>query len=213
MEREPSLSNSAYFIITRGARGPHPIALSAAYSAVAQGIRELHELALLGKNDSAEADAVRDRMDAPWEALSGTERQRLSGLSEDLYSISEATSVADAASASAISANHQVPEALDEAFIDRLAMIEVHYQGRWDEALEWVRDQEKTIPSMWTNLLRGLIWREIGDLETARLFFRRFDDLKGDNPKHHAHCLSAAQTIVRTLQESDRDTRQRAIAV
>ena len=72
-----------------------PFIFSPNYMAVARGIRELHRLAHEGQDDSPEAEAIRDASDGPWEALSETERRRISGLSEDLYAISEPASGAE----------------------------------------------------------------------------------------------------------------------
>src|SRR5689334_8260984 len=66
-----------------------PFAMSPHYLAVLQGLRALHRLTIEDRDDSPEADAVRDATDAPWEALSEVERKRLGGLSEDLYAISD----------------------------------------------------------------------------------------------------------------------------
>ncbi len=56
------------------------------YLAVERGVRELHALIAEGKEDSPEADAIRDATDGPWESLSEAERQRIRNLSEALYS-------------------------------------------------------------------------------------------------------------------------------
>src|SRR5437016_6606283 len=66
-----------------------PLVMSPNYRAFVRGIRALHRLAISGQDESPEADTVRDAMDVPWEALSEIERKRASGLSEDLYSISD----------------------------------------------------------------------------------------------------------------------------
>ncbi len=63
--------------------------MSSDYRVIVRGIRELHRLTLEGMDESPEADAVRDAMDTPWEALSESERMRVNGLSADLYSISD----------------------------------------------------------------------------------------------------------------------------
>ena len=63
--------------------------MSTSYLATVRGLRELHELTATGRLDSPEADAVRDATDAPWEALTEEEKRRISGLSEDLYSITD----------------------------------------------------------------------------------------------------------------------------
>ena len=44
---------------------------------VVRGLLELHRLAAAGKNESDEADAVRDFMDAPWACLSEAEKARV----------------------------------------------------------------------------------------------------------------------------------------
>ena len=49
----------------------------------------LHDLIAKGQGDSPEADAVRDRMDGPWHALTEAEQELLGGLSEDLYALAE----------------------------------------------------------------------------------------------------------------------------
>src|SRR5271166_6101821 len=68
---------------------PQPLTMSASYLATVRGLRELHELTATGRLDSPEADAVRDATDAPWRALTEEEKRRISGLSEDLYSITD----------------------------------------------------------------------------------------------------------------------------
>ncbi len=47
------------------------------YLAMVRGVRELHRLIAEGKDDSPEADAIRDSTDAPWESLSEIERRRV----------------------------------------------------------------------------------------------------------------------------------------
>ena len=50
------------------------------YLAMVRGIREIHQLFAAGKEDSREANAVRDATDDPWESLSEIERQRVRNL-------------------------------------------------------------------------------------------------------------------------------------
>ena len=59
------------------------------FEMVLAGFIHLHQLELVGENDSEAADRVRDDMDQNWSILSECEKARLNGLSEDLYSISE----------------------------------------------------------------------------------------------------------------------------
>ena len=69
--------------------GSSAINTSSNYLAIVRGLRELHQLRPAGREDSAEADAVRDATDTAWEGLTKVEKKRLSGLSEDLYSVSD----------------------------------------------------------------------------------------------------------------------------
>jgi hypothetical protein len=55
------------------------------YRACLHGIRALHQLAIEGRDESPEADAIRDATDAPWVALSEAERERLRRFSENLH--------------------------------------------------------------------------------------------------------------------------------
>src|SRR5438034_6784149 len=66
-----------------------PLTMNPNYLAMLRGTRELHQLLAAGKDDSPEAEAIRDATDGPWEALSEVERNRVRNLSEDLYSLVE----------------------------------------------------------------------------------------------------------------------------
>ena len=66
-----------------------PFPTSPAYLQSLRGLHRLHALSVAGQSQSPEADALRDSLEGPWYALSETEQQRLNGLSEDLYSLSD----------------------------------------------------------------------------------------------------------------------------
>jgi hypothetical protein len=55
------------------------------YRACLHGICALHQLAIQCRDESPEADAIRDATDAPWVALSESERERLRRFSENLH--------------------------------------------------------------------------------------------------------------------------------
>ena len=132
-----------------------PLTFSPSYLAYAARIRELHRLALEGREESPEADAVRDATDGPWMALSETERERVGGLSEDLYSISEPAS--------------EIHETNPQAQAKLVEAIEAHQRGEWERALELVRRWGKYLPPALVSYLRGSIWLEAGDAEAAAL--------------------------------------------
>src|ERR1700687_421246 len=98
-----------------------PLIMSPNFSAFVRGIRALHRLAISGKDESPEADTARDAMDVPGEALSDIERKRATGLSEDLYSIS------DPPHGRQQEMNAQAQDKLNNAY-------EARQRGEWDRA-------------------------------------------------------------------------------
>ena len=56
---------------------------------VLRGYLRLHQLMIEGRDELPDADAVRDSLDLPWRVLTEAERERIQGLSADLFDISE----------------------------------------------------------------------------------------------------------------------------
>ncbi len=120
---------------------------------------QLHVLIAEGKGDSAEADAVRDEMDAPGYALNEVEHARVNGLSEDLYTLAE-TGV------------KHVPMSPEERKawgenIDRALRT-----GNWDGALQLLRRAPSHLPTDRILFAQAWCWHRIGDLETASVFLQ-----------------------------------------
>ena len=134
-----------------------PLTMNPNYLTMVRGTRELHQLLAAGKDDSPEADALRDATDGPWEALSELERTRLGNLSEDLYSLVEPPPAPQPM-------NPQTQAKFNE--ID-----EARQRGEWDRALDLLRQWRAYIDPTQVSYLRGSIWLEAGDPETAALFF------------------------------------------
>lgn len=137
------------------------------FAAMVRGLRELHRLGLEGKaDDSPEADAIRDATDEVWNALSETDRQRVRELSEDLFSISEP--LADPRPMTA------------EVTTTLYAVAQARSRGDWDMALTLLRGCAGYLSPAQLSHLRGAIWQEAGDAETAAMFFEhaaRFEDI------------------------------------
>jgi len=132
--------------------------MSPSYLEAVRGLHELHRLTVAGLLDSPEADAVRDAADATWEALTEEEKQRLGGLSEDLYSITDPprTAVKD----------------LNPQAKARLAEVDQARQnGEGEKALELLRKWGTSLEPSAISVLRGAIWQEVGDLATAAIFY------------------------------------------
>ncbi len=63
------------------------------YAESLRGLLRLHELEVAGESESDQAEAVRDSLEGPWRLLTDTEKERITGLSEDLYRNLEAREI------------------------------------------------------------------------------------------------------------------------
>jgi hypothetical protein len=147
-----------------------PLTMNPNYLAMVRGMRELHQLLNAGKDDSPEADAIRDATDGPWQALSEVERDRVRQLSEDLYSLIEPAPAAQPM-------NTEPQTALNE-------VSEARQQGEWDRALELIRRWRAYLDPALVSYLRGSIWLEAGDPATAALFFEHALKLQPANKNY-----------------------------
>ena len=135
------------------------------------GYLRLHQLTVEGRDDSVEADAVRDSLDLPWRALAEGERMRVQGLSADLFSVSEP--LAHASGEMNALAQNQLAEAL-----------EARFRGDFDLALGLLRQGCDHITPALLSYLRGEIWREAGEPDVAAVFFEHAALLDPDNLKY-----------------------------
>lgn len=158
---------------------PKPLTMNPNYVAMVRGTRELHQLLAAGKDDSPEADAIRDATDGPWESLSEVERNRVRNLSEDLYSLFEPPPASRPM-------NPQSQAKLNEA-------IEARQRGEWDRALELLRRWRAYIDPALVSYLRGSIWLEAGDPGAAALFFEHAYNSQRENDNFLAMFLHALQ--------------------
>jgi tetratricopeptide (TPR) repeat protein len=115
-------------------------------------------LAENGRDDSPEAVAIRDGLERPWYDLSAAEKKRISGLSEDLYAVTDPLS--------------QPPSVTSEAQRKLLEAVEARHTGDWDKALELLRCWGRYLDPAELSFQRGFVWREAGDYETAVVFFQ-----------------------------------------
>src|SRR5260370_15902786 len=133
---------------------PRPIPKSPSYQAVIRALLRMHRFTLDGQDESDEVDALRESMNEPWEGLSNAERDRVTGLSKDLYEIS------DGAARVTEPMNPQAQGKLNEAY-------EARERGEWDRALGLLRRWGKYVPPGLLSYLRGTIWRDMGNAELA----------------------------------------------
>jgi hypothetical protein len=152
--------------------------MSPSYIVAARAVRDLHRLTVAARDESPEADGIRDSSDAAWHALSEVEQKRIAGLSEDLYSISDPPAGGNEVF------DPQAQARLNDAY-------EARRRGDYDRALELLRRWGKHLSPSLVSFLRGAIWREAGDPDTAGLFFEHAACLEPHNGKLLTDFLTA----------------------
>ena len=159
---------------------------SPSFHLVAKGLVALHRLIKEGKDDSPEAEAIRDALDAPLKALNRIEKERAQWLSEDLYSVSEPP---------AMSTQKEMNAQAQQQFYEA---IEARRGREWDRALTLLRRGREHISPALLSLQRGLIWLEAGNPDVAIVFFGYASESDPSNAMYQVSYLHA-------LAESDPD--------
>ena len=133
-----------------------------AFRQVAKGLIDLHRLGEAG-NESPEAEAIRDALDAPFDLLSSEEYERARWLSEDLYSISEPS-------------EPPLAEMLKEMYTVAKQTLQEVISARQvhdlDRALILLRSCKDYISPALLSYLRGTIWLDAGLSDVAAEFFK-----------------------------------------
>lgn len=142
-------------------------------------LRQLHDLIAQGGGDSQEADALRDEMDVHVRHLTEAQVDRVEGLSADLYSLT----------GNELCAPEHRSNPLSEAELTAAWGVQ-----DFDRVLTLLRRPTSFLSADLIAMLRGLCWRQLGDLETALLFYRRACHL---DPKNE-QCLTL---LIYTLLE------------
>ncbi|HQU44824.1 MAG TPA: hypothetical protein PK867_18560 [Pirellulales bacterium] len=120
----------------------------------ARALIDLHLLELAEMDDSPEADALRDVLEARWSQSDEREQELISGLSADLRLVGAQDSQATG-----------TPAVVSEAFV---AATKTH---DWDRALAVFRDYEDKTPLVDLAAMRGICWDKLGYAEAASVFF------------------------------------------
>ena len=120
-----------------------------------RGLRQLHELEMLGEDQSARADDVRDTMDLPWRGLVPAEIDRVRDLSSDLNSLCD-------------------PQLSGTRSTDlnewQRRYQEAHSIQDRDALLALIRLDPGPMPPADVAFARSRWWHELGDGESALLF-------------------------------------------
>ena len=138
--------------------------LSNAFKVFAQLLYKLHALIAAGEGDRPLADDIRDQMDRPWHALPSHEQSIARVLSADLYDLR--TEPAEAQKPSS-EEDRQLLSALSEAA----------QRQDWQYVLENIRGVREFMRPSFAAYIRGRAWADLGDADTAWLFFDRASQL------------------------------------
>ncbi len=122
-----------------------------------------------GFSESDEAEAIRDQMDFPWRQLSPEEINRVDGMSADLYTLESDSPI-------------QHPEAGGINSAEFAAEIKAaRKDGDYDRILSLLRDKPQFISADRAAFLRGWCYEQLGEAETAELFFQNAARLDSAN--------------------------------
>jgi len=147
---------------------------------VIRGYLQLHQLTVEGRDESAEADIVRDSLDLPWHALTESDKQLVQGLSVDLFDISEPTT-----------SNTQVMNAQSQKNL--VEAIEAKQRQEWERALTLLRQNSQEITPAILSSYRGGIWLEAGYPEVGAVFYEHASKLEPDDAHYEVLFLSALE--------------------
>jgi tetratricopeptide (TPR) repeat protein len=137
---------------------------------------QLHHEMSTGDPDGATADSIRDEMERPWYSMSDQERELVRGLSADLYSIGKSKSVGQ------------------EVRIDLVqSAMEALKNGRYENLLQIVRKNERSLPTDSVAFLRGMAWSLLGKHGVAVEFFQEAARISNYQWPTFIHGLLTAQ--------------------
>jgi tetratricopeptide (TPR) repeat protein len=160
----------------------HPTFGSPSFKLVARGLLALHRLITEGKEDSPEADAVRDALDSPLRVLSRVEKERAQWLSEDLYSVGEPP---------APDLREMTPQAQQQFY----EALEAGQKREWDRALVLFRRCREFISPSLLSFLRGKVWAEAGYPDIASAFYGHASESDSTNAEYQASYMHSLAEV------------------
>ncbi len=138
-------------------------ALAAPMPTYARLLRESHALIAQGKGDSSEAEALAERMDQPWYAMTADEQDRMRGLSADLNALLEG-------GPKRVTMSPEQRAAWESKAQAAVMQLE---SGAIDAALAFLRQPiPATLPPHFIPVLQARCWVHLGDPETALVFLQ-----------------------------------------
>jgi tetratricopeptide (TPR) repeat protein len=120
---------------------------------------QLHALDLQGRDDDADADALREQMSALWPDLNEQERSRVKELSGDLQDIAEG-------GVKSVCITPAERKSWGSEF------KHAYTTGDWDALLALLRHPPADVPASMVPFQQARCWEAMGDLEVALAFMR-----------------------------------------
>lgn len=167
----------------------------AAYKEYAGLLIQLHQLMKRGVDETAEGDALRDQMDAPWHRMTTAQQQRVRGLSADLYTLEPDSPIVH-------------PEKVDapkEEFLNDLR--ERREQGDFPALLSLLRERPEQFDRARAAFERGIAYMNLKDYDVALLFLDEALRLRPGEPSALA-CRLVALTNCGREEESEQVAEQ-----
>ncbi len=163
----------------------------------------LHRMTLAGQDQTKEADALRDEMEAPWYCMSAGDRIRVDELSADLYSIGHGlTAPANSPSTPADLADD---------------IRELSENNDWDGILKRIRELESSLDPRDNAYARGICWAHLGMPSVAVEFLIEASRLRSLSAEEEALLLTCyvhagrATEVLGRAQEIQANSRQRVL--
>ena len=145
------------------------------YRRYEEGLQKLNQLIGEGKGDDDEADAVRDEMDFLYRKLTREERDRLSGLSADLYMLLD----------------DEIFERFDGTQEElRAALQDAWKKQEWETLLKLLRKGPDYLSREGLASLRAHAYQSLGHLEVALTFKEYASRLNPQEIGHKAGVLA-----------------------
>lgn len=132
----------------------------AAYKRSIELFLQLHALNVQGKDETDEADGIREESDGEWWKMSESQRQRLRGLSADLFTIDPNET------------STHPPSGRGLAEAARAAIVSCLDHNDWEGLLIVIREHAEGIPVDLAAYYRGECWAEMGYMDAGIVFLR-----------------------------------------
>ena len=159
----------------------HPVPGSAAFKATVSGLLRLHRYTVEKRDETDEYHEICAALESYWGQMTLIERDRTGGLSQDLYTVSDAPPA-------------ELEPITPEAQGGFGAVYEAQARGDWDSALAMLRKLEKVVPAPLIAYLRGSIWEGLEEKQVAVVFYEHANRLDPTNQDIQAAFLNVLKS-------------------